>query len=101
MSEHIPQSGIITLYTSSFCGHARMIENFLVEENIAADVINITEQPEARQALIEINQGYASVPTLVFPDGSKLTEPSIQDLRLKLGLETLSLGDQIRARLKK
>ena len=43
---------------------------------------------EARQELIEINGGYASVPTLVFPDGSKLTEPSFSQIRQKLELES-------------
>ena len=33
---------------------------------------------------MEINHGNASVPTLVFPDGSTLTEPSDQALRQKL-----------------
>ena len=95
------ESGTIILYTSSYCGHARLVEEFLAEEKIAAEIINISENPDARQTLIDINQGFASVPTLVFPDGSVLTEPSLRDLRLKLGLENFSLGDRVRARLKK
>jgi len=99
MSEPTSSPETIILYTSSYCGHARLVEEFLTTENIAAEVINITLDAEARQKLIEINGGFASVPTLIFADGSKLTEPSIRDLRLKLGLEKSGLGEQIRARL--
>ncbi|MCB8983148.1 MAG: glutaredoxin family protein [Ardenticatenaceae bacterium] len=99
MNEQHEHTETITLYTSSYCGHARLVEEFLAEENIAAEVINITENPAAREKLMELNAGYASVPTLVFADGSKLTEPSIRDLRVKLGLDSVSLGDRIRARL--
>ena len=95
------ESDTIILYTSSYCGHARLVEEFLAEGKIAAEIINISENADARQTLIGINQGFASVPTLVFPDGSVLTEPSLRDLRLKLGLENPSLGDRVRARLQK
>jgi hypothetical protein len=33
-----------------------------------------------------LNGGYRSVPTLVWPDGSKLTEPSEDTLIKKLGV---------------
>jgi mycoredoxin len=61
-------------------------------------MINIDGNPEARQKLIEINGGYASVPTLVFPDGSKLTEPSFGQLREKFDLDPpAGLADRIRS----
>ncbi len=89
----------ITLYTSNYCGHARRVEQFLADENIPVTIINITEDLAARETLIGINNGFASVPTLVFADGSKLTEPSIEELRLKLGLEQPDWREKIRARL--
>lgn len=55
------------------------------------DYINISFDATARQRVIEINHGNASVPTLVFPDGSTLTEPSDQALRQKLN----ALGYQV------
>jgi hypothetical protein len=39
---------------------------------------------EARERVKTINHGYESVPTLIFPDGSTLTEPSAGELRRKL-----------------
>lgn len=87
----------ITLYVSSWCAHSRSVEGFLDRNSIAVDKIKIDGDRQARADLIEINDGYASVPTLVFPDGSKLTEPSLSQLRDKLGLETdVSIVGRIR-----
>lgn len=93
MDEHNEQ---IILYTSHFCGHSRSVERFLDKHQIPTEVINIDGDRDARARLIEINEGYASVPTLIFPDGSKLTEPPISRLREKLGIESEGLGDRIR-----
>jgi len=49
--------------------------------------IDVTKDEAALQQLITLNNGYASVPTIVFPDGSKLTEP--RQCELKAILKTL------------
>jgi signal peptidase II len=74
----------ITLYTSEYCGHSRKIEQFLHQQNVAVTIVHIDGDPEARETVKSINNGYASVPTLVFADGSTLTEPSISTLKRKL-----------------
>lgn len=78
----------ITLYVSNWCSHSRSIERFLENNDIPVHKITVDGDDEARAELIKINDGYASVPTLIFPDGSKLTEPSLNQLRHKLGLES-------------
>lgn len=80
-------SGKIRLYTSKWCAHAISVERFLQMNEIPVEKICVDRDPEAREELIALNDGYASVPTLVFPDGSKLTEPSHAELRHKLNLE--------------
>ena len=74
----------ITLYTSQYCGHSQQVKQFLAEQNMAVTVINIDGNPEAQETVKRINNGYASVPTLIFSDGSTLTEPSIRRLKSKL-----------------
>lgn len=76
----------IILYTSNWCGHARTIEQFLHDYEVPVTVVNIDEVPEARAIVKQLNGGYASVPTLLFPDGTQLTEPTIRQVRQKLGL---------------
>ena len=86
----------IILYTSPYCGHSRSVERFLQKHGIPVEMINIAGDQEARARLVELNNGYASVPTLLFPDGSKLTEPPVSVLRQKLGIDEQSLGDRVR-----
>ena len=86
----------IVLYTSAYCGHSRSVERFLRKHEIPVETINIDGDREARARLIELNNGYASVPTLLFPDGSKLTEPPVSRLRQKFDIEEESLGDRVR-----
>jgi mycoredoxin len=87
----------IILYSSSYCSHSWAVERFVEQNEIPIHIINIDGNPEARETVMEINNGYASVPTLVFPDGSTLTEPSFSALRAKLGIEDTGLINKIRS----
>ena len=86
----------IILYTSNFCSHAWAVERFLEQHEVPTDVVNINEDVAARRRVVELNNGYASVPTLVFPDGSYLTEPSFGQLKHKLGIESPGLVQRIK-----
>lgn len=87
----------VILYTSNWCAHALSVERFLDNNEIAVHKINIDGNSESRAQLIEINDGYASVPTLIFPDGTKLIEPSLALLRKKLQVDqTPSLANRVR-----
>lgn len=90
-------SDTITMYKSDYCPHSFSVERFLRKNKLDVDYISIDGNPEARRTLIELNKGYASVPTLLFADGTQLTEPSIGDLRKKLGIPTPSLADRVRS----
>lgn len=74
----------IVLYGSLTCPMAPPVRNILDRAGAAYDYIDITVDRAARQRVIEINRGYASVPTLVFADGSTLTEPKESELMARL-----------------
>ena len=74
----------IILYGNPFCGQVTPIRNLLERSGAEYEYIDISFSKQGREQLIEINQGYASVPTLIFPDGSKLTEPTPSQLAEKL-----------------
>lgn len=78
----------ITLYTSHWCPHSISVEAFLNRKGVPVNKIAIDGNDEARRVLIELNGGFASVPTLIFPDGRKLTEPSFDELGQQLNLES-------------
>jgi mycoredoxin len=86
----------ITIYTSTYCLHSRSVVRFLKKNNIDAEIINIDGDPAAREKVMALNNGYASVPTLVFPDGTQLTEPSTSRLRIKFNLPQPSLSERLK-----
>jgi mycoredoxin len=47
-------------------------------------LIDIDEVPGAADEVAKLNNGYKSIPTIVFSDGSVLVEPSNQELSVKL-----------------
>jgi mycoredoxin len=86
----------LVLYTSHFCLHSLSVERLLGKHNVDVDIISIDGNPEARQQLIALNNGFASVPTLLFADGTKLTEPSLALVRERLGIKEESLSTKVR-----
>ena len=66
----------ITVYSTPWCGDCRRAKRFMDERGIAYREVNIEQNPEAVAFVEKINRGYRSVPTIVFPDGSILVEPS-------------------------
>ncbi len=85
-----------TVYTSSYCMHSRSVVKFLKKNDIEAEIINIDGDPQAREHLMALNHGYASVPTLLFADGSQLTEPSSKELYAKFGLQQPTLSARLK-----
>ena len=86
----------IIVYTSTFCPHSWSVERFLRSNDVPIKLVNIDKNLQARQEVMAANRGFASVPTLIFPDGSQLTEPSFGQIRAKLGIEAPSLLKRIK-----
>ncbi len=78
--------GDIIVYATSWCGASRRAKRILDDHHILYQWIDIDENMEARKRVEEINHGYRSVPTIIFPDGSILVEPSDGELKAKLGV---------------
>lgn len=76
----------IKMYGTNWCGDSRRARHLFESNHIDFEWINIEEDPEAVKFVEEVNHGYRSVPTIVFLDGSILTEPSLYELNKKLGI---------------
>jgi glutaredoxin-like protein len=76
----------ITVYGVNWCGDCRRTRRFLNEHGIPYEWIDIDQDKKGEQFVMKTNRGYRSVPTLVFSDGTTLTEPSTQSLARKLGI---------------
>ena len=53
-------------------------------EGIAYQVIDIEDDPNAADIVMAVNGGNQTVPTIVFPDGSALTNPSLAQIKQQL-----------------
>jgi glutaredoxin-like protein len=76
----------IKMYGTNWCYDSRRARRVLDENNIAYEFIDIDTDAEGRKYVEHVNNGYRSVPTILFPDGSLLVEPSSGELNRKLGL---------------
>ena len=82
----------IILYGHEACPMMPPVWGMLKQCKVNFEYVNIRTDHEARQRVREINHGNESVPTLVFPDGTTLTEPPASELRKKLIQEGYSVS---------
>ena len=73
----------ITVYGTNWCLDSRRARRFLDAHQIKYIWINIDQDIQAEQFVLELNKGMRSVPTIIFPDGSSLVEPSTKTLEEK------------------
>lgn len=85
-----PTSAALTVYATRWCPDCHQARSVLDANGIAYRWIDIEEHPDAVQQVLAINGGYRSVPTIVFPDGQVLVEPSRP--QLLEALEAVSPG---------
>jgi thioredoxin reductase (NADPH) len=78
----------IAVYGAYWCPDCRRSKQFLGEHQIPYRWVDIESDPQAEKFVIETNNGKRIIPTIVFADGSFLTEPSNAVLAQKLGLRT-------------
>ncbi|MFW5472191.1 mycoredoxin [Knoellia sp. CPCC 206450] len=85
MSTQTPAAGTVTMYSTSWCGYCRRLSSQMDREGIAYDVVDIERDEDAAVYVMQVNGGNQTVPTVVFPDGSAATNPSIGEVRQRLG----------------
>lgn len=74
----------IIMYSTLWCSDCRRSKRWLYEHDIAFQEIDIDEDDEAAAIVTAINRGSRTIPTIVFPDGAVLVEPSNRALALQI-----------------
>jgi mycoredoxin len=69
-------AGPVTMYTTVWCGFCRRLKSQLAREGIEVTEVDIERDPAAADYVMSVNGGYQTVPTVVFADGTALTNPS-------------------------
>ncbi len=75
---------LVTMYSTVWCGYCRRLKSQMDRAGISYEVVDIDHDAGAADLVMSVNGGNQTVPTLVFPDGSALTNPSIKDIQAKL-----------------
>jgi mycoredoxin len=72
------------MYSTSWCGYCKRLKSQLAELGISFEEINIEEVAGTAEIVEKVNGGNQTVPTLVFSDGSVMTNPSAKQVQEKL-----------------
>ena len=78
----------IMIYGATWCPDCKRAKQFLGEQRIQYNNIDIDEDPKSVIFVEQLNAGKRMIPTIVFPDGEILVEPTNAQLAQKLGIKT-------------
>ncbi|QVQ54019.1 mycoredoxin [Spiractinospora alimapuensis] len=65
----------IIMYTTPWCGFCRRLKSQLAREGVELTEVDIEQDPTAAETVMRLNGGNQTVPTVVFPDGTAMTNP--------------------------
>lgn len=73
-----------TMYSTPWCGYCHRLKGQLEREGITFETVDIEQDPAAAEVVMKVNNGNQTVPTLVFSDGSAMTNPPLAEVKQKL-----------------
>ena len=85
-SARVSDSGELTMYTTPWCGYCVRLKTGLRSLGVQWQEVDIELNPDAADFVGSVNGGNHTVPTILYPDGTTATNPSIADVKAKLGL---------------
>ncbi len=72
------------MYSTPWCGYCHRLKGQLDRAGIAYSEVDIERRPDAARIVERVNNGNQTVPTVVFSDGTAMTNPSLADIAEKL-----------------
>jgi mycoredoxin len=76
----------LTMYSTVWCGYCRRLKWQLEREGIEYTEVDIEETPGAAEFVMSVNGGNQTVPTLHFPNGNALTNPTLAQVEEQLAV---------------
>ncbi|MDX6291238.1 MAG: mycoredoxin [Kribbellaceae bacterium] len=73
-----------TMYSTPWCGYCHRLKGQLKRAGIEFEEVDIEQVPEAANIVEQVNNGNQTVPTLVFSDGTAMTNPSLAQVVEKI-----------------
>jgi mycoredoxin len=79
-----PENGTITMFSTTWCGYCNRLKKQLDALGIGYTEINIEEVEGTAELVEKLNGGNQTVPTVLFPDGTAATNPSVAEVKSRL-----------------
>lgn len=80
----VPEPGSVTMFTTSWCGYCKRLKKQMDDAGVPYTEVNIEETPGTAELVETFNNGNQTVPTVIFPDGSAATNPSLVHVQERL-----------------
>ena len=77
-------TALVTMYTTDWCGYCVRLKKLMQRDGIEFAEVNIEHDAAAADLVMQANGGNRTVPTLLFADGTALTNPSIDQVKAQL-----------------
>lgn len=74
----------LTIYSTPWCGYCHRLMRQLDRAGVAYRSVDIEQDATAADFVMQVNEGNQTVPTVVFPDGRALTNPSLAEVTARL-----------------
>lgn len=81
----------VTMYTTQWCAFCRRLKSQLARDGIEVAEVDIERDEDAARYVISVNGGNMTVPTVVFPDGTAMTNPSAAQVKERLSGTTANI----------
>ncbi|GEP26958.1 mycoredoxin [Cryobacterium sp. TMS1-20-1] len=82
--DFLPATGTITMFTTDWCGYCKRLKKQLDSVGIGYTEVNIERVDGTSELVMSLNNGNQTVPTILYPDGSAATNPSLAQVQAKL-----------------
>ena len=73
------------MFTTDWCGYCKRLKKQLDTVGIGYTEVNIERVDGTSELVMSLNNGNQTVPTILYPDGSAATNPSLAQVQAKLG----------------
>ena len=83
-------SALLTMYTTGWCAFCRRLKGQLARDGITMTEVDIERDPAAADYVMSVNGGNQTVPTVEFPDGSVMVNPSAAQVKKRMAELALS-----------
>jgi mycoredoxin len=80
----LPATGTITMFSAPWCGYCRGLKSELNREGIVFTEVNIERHQASADCVMSVNGANQTVPTVMFPDGTWATNPSLAQVQRRM-----------------